>query len=124
MRITNQAHSTAPAQSITNSNDEATHRSPVIKDISFYPDPTYRPPPKPVRTPLPGSSQSSDSTNIDPEINTDFEENSLFQEGIISEIYQRPDKTFFQEPHELVDLINIGILIQSFCQNRLILIEY
>ena len=56
MSITNQAHSSAPAQSITNSNDEATHRSPMIKDIPFYPDPTYRPPFKPVRTPTPGHS--------------------------------------------------------------------
>ena len=27
------------------------------------------------------------------EINKDFEENSLYQEGMISEIYQRPDKS-------------------------------
>ena len=53
MGITNQAHFLAPAQSITNSNDEATHRSPMINDIPFYPDPTYTPPPKPVRTPMP-----------------------------------------------------------------------
>ena len=82
LRITNQAHSIAPAQSTTNSN-EKTHRSPMINDIPFYPDPTYRPPPKPVRSPTPGSSQSSDSTNIDSKINIDFEENSPFQEGII-----------------------------------------
>ena len=36
-----------------------------------------------------GGSQSSD---INPEINIDFEENSPFQEGVISEIYQRPDR--------------------------------
>ena len=87
-RITNQAHSSAPAQSIASSNDEATNRRPIIKEILFYLDPTYRPPPKPVGTPTPGSSQSSESTNIDPEINIDFEENSPFQEGIILEIYQ------------------------------------
>ena len=28
----------------------------------------------------------------------DFEENSLFQEAVISEMYQRPDKLYFQEP--------------------------
>ena len=39
MRITNQAHSTVPVQSITNSNNEVTHRSSMIKDIPFYPDP-------------------------------------------------------------------------------------
>ena len=65
MRITNQAHSTAPTQSMTNSNDEVTNRSSIIKDISFYPDPTYRSPPKPVRISMPESSQSSDRANID-----------------------------------------------------------
>ena len=59
----------------------------MVKDIPFYPDPSYRPPAKPVRSSTSGSSQSSESTNIDPEINIDFEENSPFQEGIISEIY-------------------------------------
>ena len=29
--------------------------------------------------------------------NLDVEENSPFQEGAISEAYQRPDKSFFQE---------------------------
>ena len=31
-------------------------------------------------------------------IDIDFEENSPHQEGIISELYQRPDKMYFQEP--------------------------
>ena len=31
----------------------------------------------------------------------DFEENSPFQEGIISETFQRPDKSFFQNPKEI-----------------------
>ena len=37
-----------------------------------------------------------------------------FQEGIISEAYQRPDKSFFQEPQELIDLIISGNLMQNF----------
>ena len=77
-------------QSITSSNAELTHRRHIIKDIPFYPDPTYRPPSKLVRTPMPGSSENTD---INPEINIDFEENSPFQ-GVISETYQRPDKSF------------------------------
>ena len=44
------------------------------------------------------SSDSSESTNINTDINLDFEEESPFQEGIISETYQRPDKLFFEEP--------------------------
>ena len=116
MIITNPAHSIPPAQLVNNSHDEGTHRSPMIKDIPFYPDTTYRPLTKPVRTPMPGGLQS---TNIDPEINIDFEENSLFQEGIISEMYQRPNKTFFQEPKELTGLINTGNLVQKFLPKQI-----
>ena len=47
-------------------------------------------------------------------MNTDFEDNSPFQEGIISEMYQRPDKSYFQEPQELRSLINTGRIIQKF----------
>ena len=56
---------------------------------------------------------SSSVENINPDINSDFEKNSPFQEGIISEKFQIPDKSFFQEPKELNDLINIGNLIQK-----------
>ena len=66
----------------------------MIKDIPFSPDPTCRPP-KPVRTPVPGSSESTD---INPEINIYFEENSPFQDGVISKSYHKADKSFFQEP--------------------------
>ena len=41
---------------------------------------------------MPGNFQSSENTDVNPEINIDFEENSPFQEGVISEIYQRPDR--------------------------------
>ena len=57
--------------------------------------------------------------DISPNINFDFKENSPFQEGVMSEMYQRPDKTFFQEPKELGDLINIGKLcFTNVCQKR------
>ena len=44
----------------------------------------------------------------------DFEENSPFQEGVISETYQRLDKSYFHEPQELDSLINTGRLVQKF----------
>ena len=51
----------------------------------------------------------------------EIEENSPFQESIISEVYERPDKSYFQEPIELKDLIDTNNIIQcNFCQNRLI----
>ena len=60
-------------------------------------------------------TQSSLSVeNINPDINLDFEENSPFQEGVISETFQRPNKSFFQDPKELNDLINMGNLIPKF----------
>ena len=61
------------------------------------------------------SSQSSPSSeNTSSDINLDFEENFPFQEGVISEAYQRLDKLFFQEPQELNGLINTSNLIQKF----------
>ena len=36
------------------------------------------------------------------------------QEGIISEFYQRPNKSYFQEPNDLESLINTGRLLQKF----------
>ena len=51
--------------------------------------------------------------DTDSELNMDFEENSPFQEGVISETYQRPDKSCVQELQELEGLINTGRLIQK-----------
>ena len=90
--------------SVNNADEGMTHTRPLIPDVPFHPGPTYRPPPKLIRSHIPRShesSQSSDSsggTNINTDINLDFEENSSFQEGDISEAYNRPDKSFFQEP--------------------------
>ena len=92
MKVINQPDFATPVQSINNSSAEVINRKPIQKinkDIPFYPDPTYRPPPKPVRIP---TSESPENIDISPELNIDFEENSPFQEGVISETYQRPDK--------------------------------
>ena len=73
-----------------------THTRPLIPDVPFHWGPTYRPPPKPVRSNMPGSQKSSKSSpsveSITPDINLDFEENSPLQEGIFSENFQRPDR--------------------------------
>ena len=61
------------------------HTKPLIPDVSFQPGLTYRPPPKPIRSNVPRSQESSSSVgNINPDINLDFEENSPFQEGVMS----------------------------------------
>ena len=51
---------------------------------------------------------------INPKINFDFEENSPFQEGIMLETFQRPDKAFFQNPKELGELISKENLVHKF----------
>ena len=63
-----------------------------------------RPPPKP-------PDQLIDKQDIS-NTKTDTEENSPFQENIISDIYERPDKSYFQEPIELKDLIDTRNIIQ------------
>ena len=60
------------------------------------------------------SSQSSNVGDITPSINFDFDGNLPFQEGIMSETFQRLDKSFFQEPKELGDLINKGKFIHIY----------
>ena len=83
---------------------------PMIKNILISPDPTYRPPPKLTRVP---TWEHPENIDISPEINNDFKENSLFQEGVISETYQKTNKSFFQEPQELECLVNTGNLLQK-----------
>ena len=83
----------------------------VNREIPFYPDPVYRPHSQPVKTPVP---KIPGGMGINLELNMDFEENSPFQEGVISETYQRPDKSFFQESQELESLISTGRLVQKF----------
>ena len=51
-----------------------THTKPLIPDAPFYPGLTYRP--KPIRSNMPRSEESSQSSssveNINPDINLDF----------------------------------------------------
>ena len=66
--------------------------------------PRNRPPPKP-------PDQLINKQDIG-DTKTDIEENSPFQENIISEIYERPNKSYIQEPVELKDLIDARNIIQ------------
>ena len=51
----------------------------------------------PLHKPLQKKQNMASPNNQNTEINLDIEENSPFQEGIISELIQRPDKSFFSE---------------------------
>ena len=68
--------------------------------------PPIRPPPKPPDNL--SKKQEVESSKIE------IEENSPFQESIISEVYERPDKSYFQEPIELKDLIDTNNIVQRF----------
>ena len=52
------------------------------------------------------------------DINTDFEENSPYQEGIISEMYERPHKSYIKESPELKDLLDATKIVQNSYQNK------
>ena len=89
------------------------NNNPFIPDVPFHPDLLLRPPTQPIKQNT-MCNQNSQKQDISPNINFNFEENSPFQEGIMSETFQRPDKSFFQDPKELGDLINKGNFVHKY----------
>ena len=83
-----------------------------------YHDPYARPPPRPPDVTDPLDSQK-DLLGNDLDRNVDIEKNSPFQEGIISEIYERPDTSYIQEPREIKDLIDTTKLIQKYLPKQM-----
>ena len=95
---TNSTHTKDPTHSINNMNDRIVNDNPFMPDTPFHPDPSLRPPLKPIKQNMTHDQNSKNVQDINPNINFDFEDNSPFPEGIMSEMFQRPDKSFFQEP--------------------------
>ena len=96
---------------------------PIGPKIQYRPSPPYhdpyvRAPPRPPDVTHPIDSWK-DLLDNDLDRNVDTEENSLFQEGIISEIYERLDLSYVQEPQELKDLIDTTTLIQKFLSKQM-----
>ena len=93
-------------------NEIESKRPTIIMEIPrsemfpLYLVPPLRPPLKPPDNL--SKKQVAESSKIE------IEENSLFQESIISEVYERPDKLYFQEPIELKDLIDTNNIVQWF----------
>ena len=46
-------NSTDPTHSVNNVDAGMTHTRPLNPDVPFHPSPTYRPPPKPIRSKMP-----------------------------------------------------------------------
>ena len=96
---------------------------PIGPKIQHRPSPPYhdlyaRPPPRPPDVTNCIDSQK-DYLETDLDRKADIEENSPFQEGIISETYERPDKSYVQEPYELKDLIVTTKLVQKFLPKQM-----
>ena len=83
-----------------------------------YPDPYARPPPKPPDISDPLDSRK-DLLDHDSDRKVEIEENLPFQEGIILEIYERPDNSYVQEPQELKDLIDTTKLVQKYLPKQM-----
>ena len=84
----------------------------INNDKSFPPDvPLLL---HPLHEPLQKKQNITSPQDWKTEINLDIEENSPFQEGIISELIPRLDKSFFQNPRKLEDVINPDNLIHKF----------
>ena len=89
-RKTNNMHSKDLTHSINNTNGKMTNREPLIPDAPFHPGPEFKPLPELIKQNVSYPPSSQSSTNIDNiNLNFDFEENSPFQEGIMSETFQR-----------------------------------
>ena len=99
-----------PKQLITNETETITRREIQGKNREqpFYPDLIYRPPPRP-----PENLWPENKSVTKPKIDIELEENSLHQEGIISEFYQRPNKSYLQQPKDLENSVNTGNLVQN-----------
>ena len=80
--------------------------------ISIYPDPLMKPPPRPPDVKM--QDDRKINLDLDLEIDKDFEKNSPYQESIISEIYQKPDKSQLLGPPELADLINTNNVVEKY----------
>ena len=82
----------------------------------------------PQATPRPPDLGINNRTNIRPELitdpNIDFEENSPHQEGIISEMYESPEKSYIREPHKLADLVDTSKIVGNTFQNNQTYIKF
>ena len=96
--------------------DRLINNIPFMPDVPFHPDSLLQNPKQ--------KPNKQNIQEINPKINFDFEENSSFQEDHMSETFQRPDKSFFQNPKELGDLINKENLINKFYLNKQILTRF
>ena len=83
--------------------------TPLKTPDQVYSKPITRPPPRP-----PDPSESNPKVTEQIEANLDFEDNSPHQEGIITETYESPDKSYLEQPQELSDLVDSTKIIHKY----------
>ena len=89
--------------------DVTSHIKPPEAPDQVYSQPIVRLPPRP-----PDLSRSDLKVTAQIETNLDFEENSPHQEGIITEMYESPDKSHLEQPQELLDLVDSTKIIHKY----------
>ena len=106
LQVTVQSEHVSPAQT-----DFRQPLSPriVTRKVTIFPNPLLRPPPNPPDL----KENRRDLSGLDTDISTDFEENSPYQEGIILETHERPDKSYIKESPELKDLLDTTKIVQT-----------
>ena len=94
---------TAPNPQKIDKQNEANTRIPTkYPQISQnYTQLVMMPPPRP-----PDPLRPTPKVKAEMGPNLDFEENSPHQEGIITEMYESPDKSYLEQPQELTDLVD------------------
>ena len=90
-----------------------------MPDVPFHLHLPLRPSKQPFKQIMTHEQNSQNIQDINPNINFDFEENSPFQEDVMSETFQRLDKSFFEDPKELEDLINKGNFIHKYLPKQM-----
>ena len=99
-----------PNQTGTNCSTNIDAKLPIkCLPSQIYPQPAIRLPPRP---PDPSEPIHKVKAGIEP--NLDFEENSPHQEGIITEMYESPDKSYLEQLQELSDLVDSTKLIHKY----------
>ena len=98
---------------VITSRDVTSHIKPPNVPIQVYSQPIVRLPPRP-----PGPPGSNPKVTAEIETNLDFEENSPHQEGIITEMYESPDKFYLEQPQELSDLVNSTKIIHKYLHKQ------
>ena len=75
--------------------------------------PNVRLPPKP-----PNVDKASTSPDLELDQNMDIEENSPHQEGLITKTYVAPDKSYLEQPPELIELVNTFKVLQKYLSQQ------